>query len=62
MDELREEGVTTVWYDQKRLESLSDTTPLPDDRRNGIDASEVRKLIYTSGMIVAVLNPIQSLN
>lgn len=50
VDELKEAGVTTVYYDQALLESFSDPTPLPEERRKGVDPTEVRNLIYTSGM------------
>ena len=49
IEELAEAGVTTIYYDQTSIESLSDRTPLPESRRDGIRADEVRNLIYTSG-------------
>ena len=49
VDELKETGVTTVYYDQALLESFSDSTLLPKERSQGIEPTEVRTLIYTSG-------------
>lgn len=50
VDELSQTGVTTVYYDQSFIESLSDSATLPADRTKGIQATEVRVLIYTSGL------------
>lgn len=47
--QLQEAGIQTVYYDQEYLESLSDSTPLPDERRIGISGQETRTLVYTSG-------------
>ena len=49
IEELRQAGVVTHYYDQTSVESLSDETPLPEDRRKGIKAQDVKNLIYTSG-------------
>ena len=49
IDELAAAGVTTVYYDEASIGSLSDKTPLPDSRRADIKADEFRNLIYTSG-------------
>lgn len=49
VDELSETGVTTVYYDQTLLETFSNSTPLPEERRKGVDPTEIRTLIYTSG-------------
>lgn len=49
VNELQEAGITTTYYDQTFLESLRDTSPLPEARRTGISAQSVRSLIYTSG-------------
>ena len=50
VDELSQAGVTTVYYDQALLESFKDNTPLPKEKTTGIDAMEIRHLIYTSGI------------
>jgi acyl-CoA synthetase (AMP-forming)/AMP-acid ligase II len=50
VDELSQGGVTTIYYDQGLLESFTDSTPLPEERRKDIDAMEIRHLIYTSGI------------
>lgn len=49
VDELSQTGVTTVYFDQALVESFSDRTPVPEGRSKGIDATEIRHLIYTSG-------------
>lgn len=51
-EELEKAATQTVWYDRGVLESLKDTTPLPDVRRNAIEASDTRTLVYTSGEMV----------
>jgi acyl-CoA synthetase (AMP-forming)/AMP-acid ligase II len=50
VDELSQAGVMTIFYDQDLLESFTDSTPLPEERRKDIDAMEIRHLIYTSGI------------
>jgi hypothetical protein len=52
VDELKEAGTTTVYFDQALFEGLTDTTPLPAHRRSGVKPDEVRSLIYTSGTLV----------
>ena len=49
VDELGEAGVSTTYYDQPFLESLADTSPLPEERRRNVSAQSVRSLVYTSG-------------
>ena len=48
-DELRDAGVTSLYYDQAFIESLLDSTLTPDSRRRDISAQSVVSLIYTSG-------------
>ncbi len=50
VDELSQSGVTTVYYDQALLDSFTDSTPLPPERTNNVDVTEIRHLIYTSGI------------
>ena len=52
IDELGQAGVTTLYYDQTVIESLSDSTPLPASRTSGISAQDIRNLIYTSGTTI----------
>ena len=51
VQELEEAGAQTVYYDQALLEALSDSTPIPDSRREGIQGQDVRTLVYTSGRL-----------
>lgn len=48
-EELREAGVQTLYFDEKFVASLQDSTPLPASRRKGINPNAVGRLIYTSG-------------
>jgi hypothetical protein len=52
VEELKDAGTTTVYFDQALFEGLTDATPLPAHRRSGVKPDEVRSLIYTSGMLV----------
>ncbi len=47
--ELKELGIKIQYYDPSFVASLSDSTPIPDSRREGIDITSVRTLLYTSG-------------
>lgn len=49
VEELRNVGISTTYYDQAAIESLSDNAPLPEELRTNISAQSVRTLIYTSG-------------
>lgn len=48
-DALGSTGVRIHYYDQAFMSSLSDTTPLPRSRREGVKPEDIRSLIYTSG-------------
>jgi acyl-CoA synthetase (AMP-forming)/AMP-acid ligase II len=47
--ELEDQGVNIQYYDPSFFASLSNTTPLPDSRRDSISIDSVRSLMYTSG-------------
>ncbi|RMZ77066.1 hypothetical protein DV738_g4617, partial [Chaetothyriales sp. CBS 135597] len=47
--ELAEGGAKVVYWDQAFVDGLTDTTPLPKERRSNIDPNETCGLIYTSG-------------
>lgn len=48
-EELKGAKVETVYFDEALIGSLSDRTPLPKDRRAGVDPAGTLRLIYTSG-------------
>ena len=47
--DLSSANIKTLYYDSTFIDSLSDTTPLPPDRRTKIDPTATSCLIYTSG-------------
>jgi acyl-CoA synthetase (AMP-forming)/AMP-acid ligase II len=47
--DLEELGLKIQYYDPSSFASLSDSTPIPDSRRENISIESVRTLIYTSG-------------
>nr|POE63289.1 fatty acid transporter protein [Quercus suber] len=47
--ELGEAGVKAVYYDEHSIAALSDRTPIPKERGTGLNATDVRNLVYTSG-------------
>lgn len=47
--DLEAANVRTIYYDQHSLDALSDTTPIPASRIQGVRPDEVGSLIYTSG-------------
>ena len=49
--ELETDKVKTIYYSQKSIDNLTDTTPLPQSRRSGIKPDAMRTLIYTSGTV-----------
>lgn len=48
-DELKANGVQTVYYDADFIASLTDGTPTPEERRSDIRPDEITSLMYTSG-------------
>ncbi|RMZ87744.1 hypothetical protein DV736_g5026, partial [Chaetothyriales sp. CBS 134916] len=47
--ELAEAGTKVLYWDQAFVARLTDTTPLPKERRSKIDPNALSSLIYTSG-------------
>ncbi|WPB08043.1 uncharacterized protein RHO25_012707 [Cercospora beticola] len=47
--ELEEAGITIVYYDEAVINALSNGTPIPASRTEGIMPTDTRGLIYTSG-------------
>jgi acyl-CoA synthetase (AMP-forming)/AMP-acid ligase II len=48
-DDLKAANVQTIYYDDQFISSLSDKTPIPASRQQGVRPDEVGGLIYTSG-------------
>lgn len=48
-DELKAANVTTIYFDEQFISSLSDKTPIPVSRHQGVRPDELGGLIYTSG-------------
>jgi len=47
--ELKDANIETVYYSPTFFEALKDTSPLPKDRHTGLERTELRNLLYTSG-------------
>ncbi|KAI2462919.1 fatty acid transporter [Annulohypoxylon bovei var. microspora] len=48
-EELTSSGTQTLYYDPASMSALTDTEPLPEERRAGAKPTDIASLIYTSG-------------
>jgi acyl-CoA synthetase (AMP-forming)/AMP-acid ligase II len=48
-EELKQAGVTTLYYSEQSIAALSDNSPIPKSRHQGILPTDLAGLIYTSG-------------
>ncbi|KAF2189819.1 long-chain fatty acid transporter-like protein [Zopfia rhizophila CBS 207.26] len=48
-EQLEERGLKIKYYDPQFFSSLTNTTPIPDSRRESVTIESIRGLVYTSG-------------